>query len=212
MVASRKPPIDLVFKPDFGAVRRAQALLQGIPNGYKKAAGGAVNDISKTVRSRITKRISKTLALKQKYIRDNVRISRAGAGDHFTLDRRVRIVGAREPLIEFGATQKKKGVGYRIERGGKRSTIPGAFIAEMPTGGRAGQALDFIRTGESGHVGVFKRRRKDRLPISELDGPSIPAVYQHHEEIEAETLSDIPGKLSERIVARAELLMKRSLK
>lgn len=206
----KAPAVPLTLKPDFTAVRRAQAMLDGIPNGYRKAAGGALNDVAKTVRSRITKRIAKTIALKQKDIRNNIRLSKRG--DHITLDRRVRVVGGRKPLIKFGAKQKRRGVSYRIEKGGKRTTLPGVFLAEMPVGGKTGQALDFIRTGQSGHVGVFKRRGKSRLPISELDGPSIPAVYQHHGEIEPEVLGDIPAKISERIIARSELLLKRSLK
>jgi hypothetical protein len=53
------------------------------------------------------------------------------------------------PLINYQATQTKKGVSVRVLRGGSKSLIKHAFIATMP----------------SGHKGVFWRESKQRGQI-----------------------------------------------
>lgn len=71
----------------------------------------------------------------------------------------LQVRGARIPLIDFKARQTRKGVSYRLPTG--RGSLPGGFIARM----------------RSGHVGVFKRVGKSRLPIGEKFGPSLPRVF-----------------------------------
>jgi hypothetical protein len=51
-------------------------------------------------------------------------------------------------------SQTRKGVSVEVNRG-KRTLVQGAFLAMM----------------RSGHVGIFRRRGKARLPIEELLGP-----------------------------------------
>lgn len=59
----------------------------------------------------------------------------------------------------YAGPNPKAGVTYKIERGGKRSFIPQAFIIE--------------RFGSH----VFKRRGKERLPIFRPMGPSPWGVF-----------------------------------
>ncbi len=81
----------------------------------------------------------------------------------------LRATGAPVPLINYGATQTKKGVSVRVKNG--RKTLRHAFIATMPNGHRG----VFVREG-SGHKRVTKKDRSymSGLPIKELYGPSIP--------------------------------------
>lgn len=65
----------------------------------------------------------------------------------------------RIPLYQFQARQTRRGVSYRLP--GSRGRNEHAFIAQMATG----------------HVGVFMRRTKRRLPIKELFGPSLGHVF-----------------------------------
>ena len=66
------------------------------------------------------------------------------------------------PLADFGARQTKRGVTVVIRKGGSRTLIPGAFLATM----------------KSGHVGVFTRVGKARLPIQERFGPKISNAFK----------------------------------
>jgi hypothetical protein len=79
---------------------------------------------------------------------------------------RLTIKGRRLPLVAFQARGPEpsrgrgKGVSYRLPTG--RGRVPDAFIATM----------------KSGHRGVFKRKAKKRLAIIELQGPSLPHVFE----------------------------------
>lgn len=65
--------------------------------------------------------------------------------------------GAKGPMPSMG---KGRGVTYRGE-GGVRRRLEHAFIAQM----------------SSGHVGVYSRRGKSRLPLHEHFGPSLGHVF-----------------------------------
>ena len=52
---------------------------------------------------------------------------------------------------------------------GRGGTIPKAFVARMP----------------AGHVGVYRRRGRPRLPILELYGPSAPQMIGNEEVMRA---------------------------
>lgn len=74
----------------------------------------------------------------------------------------------RIALYDFSASPKEppsrgrgRGVSYRMGKGNPRSRIANAFIARL----------------KSGHVGVFARIGKARLPIRELRGPSLGHVF-----------------------------------
>ena len=57
------------------------------------------------------------------------------------------------PLVAYPYRQTKQGVSVEVNRG-KRTLLKGAFVATM----------------KSGHVGIFRRQGKTRLPIEELRG------------------------------------------
>ena len=69
---------------------------------------------------------------------------------------RIRIKGARTPLIAFSARQTKAGVAVRIKT---RKIIRGAFIARMPSG----HTGVFWRSGRKGRRGNPKLERIEQL-------------------------------------------------
>jgi len=77
--------------------------------------------------------------------------------------------GPRVPLIEFSARGKEPSLG-------KGSGV----TYRLPTGrGKAEHA--FIPTMRSGHRGVFQRKAgAPRLPITELEGPSLVKVFDKY--------------------------------
>jgi hypothetical protein len=97
------------------------------------------------------------------------------------------------PLVLFGAKWTRPTMGKRgkmrgskegasvMVKVGNRKTIPGSFVATM----------------KSGHVGLFKRIGKKRLPIKELYGPQpalllgIPKVVQAVRDLVADKAEDV---------------------
>jgi Prophage minor tail protein Z (GPZ) len=126
-----------------------------------RAASRALNRTAQNVQTVAVRLMAQDVGLQNNAVRPSVKIDRATPARPAAA---VRTTGKRIPLIAFNASgpEPSRGRGrvtYRIGRGGRHS-VPGSFIATMP----------------SGHRGVFKRRTTRRLPISELFGPSLPRV------------------------------------
>ncbi len=73
----------------------------------------------------------------------------------------MRVTGKQVPLGKYPARQTKKGVSVLVNKG-QRKLIKGAFIAKM----------------KSGHVGVFVREGKARLPIQHALSTRVSDVFQ----------------------------------
>lgn len=167
----------------------------------------SLNKTASWVQTRVVKGVSSEVAIKQADIRKGIRIYKASTR---RLRADVTITGKRIPLIKFGAKQNKKGVSYRIGKGSKRTSVPGAFITQLKTGHKGA----FVRVKAKGGgllksataiiTGRMKLRtvqriraaeaagldRVGRLPIKELMGPSVPAVAQHAPGLLAQTLEE----------------------
>lgn len=116
----------------------------------------ALNRTATSVRAEGVRRIRERYNLKAGTVRKQLRIDRA------TRNRLVSAVAASGrpiPLVEFAARQNRRGVSVKVTR--QRKTVSGVFIAKM----------------KSGHVGVYKREGKSRLPIRELFSVSLPQTF-----------------------------------
>ncbi len=162
-------------------IKEIRGMLHGLPKALPKVIVRAINKVANKSKTFIIRRITKAVAIKQADLRRrNVRMTRATWSRWLA---RIVVSGGRIPLTKFGARQTKRGVTYRIQRGGKRGRIERGFIARMP----------------SGHEGVFVRQRsRGRLPIGEARGPSVPAVMENIPELQ-------PGALDEKASADLEI-------
>ena len=139
-------------------IEEVRRMLASVPKAWPRVAKNAINKTATTVRSKIVKRISKDTGIKQKAVREQTRLRRASRA---FLQATVSLLGKSIPIINMAARETKKGVTYKAGKG-KRTLIPGGFIATMP----------------SGHTGAFMRRHHTRLPIRELFGPNIAGAYE----------------------------------
>lgn len=165
-----------------------------LPAGIQKAASRAINKIATTARKEVVAAIVDRVNLRPSDVRRrNVTLNSA------TIDRLEAIIGIsgrRIPLRDWSARQTRKGVSYAIQRGG-RKTLPGAFLAVMPSGHVMVAAR---RPGR----GMAKRSRTQRakypgsLPIVEQFGPSVPAVVDGIRELSQEILEQSLGERLER--------------
>lgn len=148
--------LDLRLKTE-GWERGLNRLTQRFPQAVSRALSRSAT----SARVVMVRAVAADLGLKQADVQVHVVVK---VGTEFLkadeMKAQVIATGARIGLYKFKARQTKTGVSARLPGGVGR--YPGAFIARMHTG----------------HVGVFKRAGRTRLPIRELFGPSIPKVFE----------------------------------
>jgi hypothetical protein len=141
-------------------------LARGLSSGAQMRA--LVAGMNRTVRflnTAATRAIQADVgASSQKTIRRNLSIHQATKEKPTAILRARSAKSDRIPLFELRPrprqpVKRPRGAGVQYGPGGK--LIPGSFVARM----------------KSGHVGVFKRLGKARLPIAELFGPSVAWVF-----------------------------------
>ncbi len=152
---------------DESQLKRAEELLKDIPNGVNKAIVNAVNRAAQGARTDAVKKARERYYVKAKDVRKTIELKRATYENQAAI---VRAEGSPLALSKFRITprqpparRRKKPVKAKVLRGGGGGEIPGAFVAQM----------------ESGHIGVFVRAGKPRLPIKEKFGPSVPQMLEH---------------------------------
>lgn len=138
---------------------------------FKRAALRAIRKAGATalrdMRSEASKRIRQRKRIRPSLIRRAMTIKRATGSDLARMAWSVNLSGDPVPLVAYPHRQTARGVSVEVNRG-KRSLVPGAFVA----------------TTKSGHVGVFRRRGKARLPIEELRGSRPVDALLHKGEAE----------------------------
>ena len=178
--------------------------LQAAPKKLTKVYQRAINKTAKSVRTHISSVLRNELNIKKTDL-DNrnlkVFFSRAGDGTKSLLT----IRGARIPLIYFDAKQGprsqrnphappgKKGVTYRIKKGGKREDIRNAFIV----------------TFRSGHTAVVRRAGKKRYKIHQLFGPSVKEAALNNPKLSKAALAPV---IENRLQKEVDHAAKRVLK
>lgn len=81
--------------------------------------------------------------------------------------------------MAFAPRQTKKGV--TAKAWGKRKLYRHAFMAQM----------------KSGHMGIYRREGRERLPIKEMYGPSVPREMATNE-----IVNEMHDTFEERVIAR----------
>jgi hypothetical protein len=137
--------------------RLRQRVHVAIVRSLKRAAVSA-----QTVAARV---IAEDMDLKQADVRKAMEIKQGRVESEHTIA--LEVTGARIPLVKWvrnpqPGVRRRGGVTAKLPSGAGR--YPNAFVAQM----------------QSGHVGVFARAGKSRLPIRELFGPSIVGVFAKH--------------------------------
>ena len=146
-------------------VKNVEKMLADFPaNIIPPAIARALNKTIQSAKSTATKSIAANIGIKQQDVRSVLDIDKANRNNLTAIlkassKRRLPVI-----KIDPRATQDESGVSYKGQDGQIRH-IDHAFIATM----------------RSGHRGVFKRKPDaKRLPIIELQGPSIQKVFVNH--------------------------------
>ena len=151
-------PVDVDIKFDQAKLKRIERMLRGIPGAMPKVVTRAINKTAGPAKTQIGKEIRTEINTTTKRVNQRLFLQKA---TYTNWAATISISKRRLPLMSFGAKQIKKGVSYNILKSGGRKKIDSAFIQTM----------------SSGHVGVFRRKSDQRLPIVEMFGPSIGQVF-----------------------------------
>lgn len=181
-------------------LRAAIRLLDDVPKGFPRAASAALNRSVISARSHLVRRLKAVLNMKSGDIRKSTKIRKS---NYTRLVAEVNLTGRRIPVYRFGprprtpeadrARKRGRGVSWKIRRQGGRTKARHAFVA---------------RTA-SGHVGVYQRVGRARLPIRELLGPSLPQVLDDDARMVRETMEDAGQLLEKNLASQVERLLAR---
>jgi len=128
-----------------------------------KAFDSALRRVMQGVKTEAARAVRQRYYVRHGDVLQTIKVTKAdGPGLTYLLRSR----GPSIPLIRFRTTpskpQPKKARVLRaaVKKEGGKKPIPGAFVAQM----------------DSGHIGVFRRVGRKRLPIEQLYGPAIPVM------------------------------------
>jgi len=180
---------------DAKQLKRAEELLKNIPNGVSKAIVNAINRAAVGARTDAVRKVRDRYFIRAKDVRETIEIEKATYSNQAAI---IHAKGSPLALSKFKIRpskppkkRRKKPVVARVVRGEKGGAIPGAFVARM----------------QSGHIGVFKRAGKARLPIHELYGPSVPQMLGHKS-----VITFVEERAQERLEERLEHEIERLLR
>ncbi|MGE6601513.1 phage tail protein [Lysinibacillus fusiformis] len=138
-------------------IERIERLFENTPREAKIILWRAINRSATAVRTRSSVAIRKHYIVKAEDVKKRIKIRKATAN---SLSAQIRASGPVTPIMKFDvrpSSPKNAQVTARVLRQGSRKKIENGFVA---------------RTG-NGHVNVFTRVGRSRLPIQGRYGPSI---------------------------------------
>lgn len=134
---------------------------RGLERALTKAISWAGRDAIRAVRSAGSKGVRARKRMKAGRVNASLVLTFPRGAKHIDdMAWRMDVSGKPIPLVDFPNRQTKKGVSVAVNRG-RRVLVLSAFRATM----------------KSGHVGIFKRRDKKRLPIDELFSTRVSDVF-----------------------------------
>lgn len=150
------------FQTNTAEIKKAIKNIKSVEPATRRAFYSALNRTTQMTRTESSRKIRTEYQVKAKDVNKDVIVRR---GSVKNLNAELRWRSGNIPLIRFRSSPSKvperppRVLKASVKRTGLKK-IPGAFVAKMG----------------SGHVGIFVRVGKTRLPIRELYGPAIPVM------------------------------------
>lgn len=188
------------------------ALLSGVKNGYPKAMSRALNAGLSTARVEARREVQKEVTAKTKYVNRAFAENKATYGNLAA-----SLVGSGKPvpLIAYDVRQNNTGVSVKVNKSGARSMIPGGFIATVKAAMKSGAFAEhqgvFVRKTNVKGKGKWAKGKRVRfrpsddavrLPVRQLFGPSIPAIFERGpimEAVEAKASAKMVNELDRQV-------------
>lgn len=169
-------------------MEQVQALLAGVPKGAERAASNAINRGLSRIKSQAWKQVKQVYTVQNAALNaaTTTRVQNASTGD---LAGYVHFSGVKIPLYKFKVSPKQPG-GRKLVK------------ASVKKGGGATFESGFI----AGHVGVFEREGRKRLPISEFMALSA-AQMVGEETVSTELQAEAQRTVDERLQHEIDRLL-----
>lgn len=166
------------------ALDRATKLLAGFPRGIEKATESALKRAGTRGNAMAAREVGKQYFLKsadfKKYTKSSQKVIKNGNEMAVMLNFR----GFHVPLIRFKTSLTSSGlIRTQVKKSESGEVLKHVFQAEM----------------SSGHVGLFERYGKDKLPIEQKFGPSVPQMMGANENLAGAVGEDIQKTFEERM-------------
>ncbi|MRN51987.1 phage tail protein [Paenibacillus monticola] len=152
-------------------IREALRRVGSLETDVRKSFYSALNRTSQRLKTESGRKVKETYLVKSKAVTDQVVLRR---GSISNLSSELRWKGGNIPIINFRTNPKVVGgkkprvLKAAIKRAGGNKKVDGAFIARM----------------SSGHVGIYRRSARSRLPVEELYGPAVPVMLNNPEVVD----------------------------
>ncbi|RAV18827.1 phage tail protein [Paenibacillus contaminans] len=162
-------------------IRDAMRRVGKLDKDVRQSFYSALSRTTQRLKTESGRKARETYIVKTKTVTDQVVLRRGSAS---SLSSELRWKGRNLPLLQFRTTPRNipakqpRVLKAAVKRAGGNKPIDGAFLARMSTG----------------HIGVFRRSARRRLPIGELYGPAVPimlnnpGVVEHLERVANETM------------------------
>lgn len=149
-------------------VREALRRIGSLDTDVRKSFYSALNRTSQRLKTESGRKAKETYIVKSKAVTEQVVLRR---GSLSNLSSELRWKGGNIPLMQFRTNPKSPSakrprvLKAAVKRAGGNKKVGGAFVTRM----------------SSGHVGVFRRSARRRLPVEELYGPAVPVMLNNPE-------------------------------
>ena len=167
-----------------------------IKGGWERAVVRAMNTAASQARTRTAQRAKAVLTADPERIEQSLLTKKATYGARAAT---LRIFDQPIPLFRFDVSflfpTVEGGVTAKTIQGDSPLTLKHAFVAKM----------------SNGHVGVFSRRGKERLPIQEHYGPSVATVFEKTPGLETEIMQLAAEKFAQEAARQAAYLIQKEL-
>ena len=198
---------DIEVKLDEKRLAEVQRMLAGIPRAMPKVMSRGVNKTVTKARTDLTNRLAGKVALKKKFIRENIFMRKAS---YKRWQATLTLGWWPINLKHFSARQTKKGVTYKIDKTGKRQLLTHAFILEQFGGNvfrrvtKGGGLVDRIKAAFGKDA---PEQLVGRLPIEVRKGPSLKEVYNGDRALPSRTLKEAMANLNKNIDTQIKLIL-----
>ncbi|WP_238649758.1 phage tail protein [Paenibacillus piscarius] len=147
-------------------IKEAIRRLGRLEPDVRKSFYSALNRTSQRLKTESGRKARETYIVKSKAVTDQVVLKR---GSLSNLNSELRWKGGNIPIVKFRTNPKALGgkkprvLKAAVKRAGGNKAIDKAFIARM----------------SSGHIGIFRRTARPRLPVEEIYGPAVPVMLNN---------------------------------
>ena len=169
--------LELNIQPDPVDLARTTALLGATSKSVPVVLRRSVTRTIRWVHTRVVRAVSAATGIQQKRVRRKYTAMWIKRGDPPAAG--IKIMDKPTPLIQLHPVRTERGIMFR--KGGGQELRAGAFKATMPRG----------------HVGIFKRRGRSRLPIGEqYENVVIPTAQTRINELRSEAADRLKLELT----------------